>query len=59
VTIAPYDDAQIAAIAEAHGVTVVTRNLRHFTPLGVRVFSPWEQSPRPRRATPSVAGPEV
>jgi predicted nucleic acid-binding protein len=43
---APYDDAQIAAVAEAHGMTVVTRNLRHFTPLGVRVFSPWEQSPR-------------
>ncbi|MFC4628085.1 type II toxin-antitoxin system VapC family toxin [Promicromonospora alba] len=42
---APYDDAQIAAVAEAHGMTVVTRNLRHFTPLGVRVFSPWEQSP--------------
>jgi predicted nucleic acid-binding protein len=41
-----YDDAQIAAVAEAHGMTVVTRNLRHFTPLGVRVFSPWEQPPR-------------
>jgi hypothetical protein len=40
---APYDDAQIAAVAEAHGMTVVTRNLRHFTPLGVRVFCPWEQ----------------
>lgn len=43
---APYDDAQIASVAEAHGMTVVTRNLRHFTPLGVRVFSPWEQAPR-------------
>ncbi|PUB24819.1 hypothetical protein C8K30_10875 [Promicromonospora sp. AC04] len=43
---APYDDAQIAAVAEAHGMTVVTRNLRHFTPLGVRVFCPWEQQPR-------------
>ena len=43
---APYDDAQIAAVAEAHGMTVVTRNLRHFTPLGVRVFSPWVQPPR-------------
>ena len=40
---APYDDAQIAAVAEAHGMTVATRNLRHFTPLGVRAFSPWEQ----------------
>lgn len=43
---APYDDAQIAAVAEAHGMTVVTRNLRHFTPLGVRVFCPWVQPPR-------------
>jgi toxin FitB len=41
-----YDDALIAAVAEAHRMTVVTRNLRHFTPLGVRVLSPWEQSPR-------------
>jgi predicted nucleic acid-binding protein len=41
---APYDDAQIAAVAEAHGMTVVTRNIRHFAPLGVRVFSPWEQA---------------
>ena len=42
---APYDDAQIAAVAEAHGMTVATRNLRHFTPLGVRVFCPWEPLP--------------
>lgn len=42
---APYDDAQIAAVAEAHGMTVVTRNLRHFAPLGVRVLCPWEQPP--------------
>lgn len=41
---APYDDAQIAAVAEAHGMTMVTRNLRHFTPLGVRVLCPWEPS---------------
>ena len=42
---APYDDAQIAAVAEAHGMTMVTRNVRHFAPLGVRMFSPWERSP--------------
>jgi predicted nucleic acid-binding protein len=40
---APYDDAQIAAVAEAHGMTVVTRNVRHFEPLGVRVLSPWDR----------------
>lgn len=42
---APYDDAPIAAVAEAHGMTVVTRDVRHFTPLGVRVLCPWERSP--------------
>ncbi|WP_275003945.1 type II toxin-antitoxin system VapC family toxin [Promicromonospora iranensis] len=42
---APYDDALIAAVAEAHGMTVVTRNVRHFMPLGVRVLCPWEASP--------------
>lgn len=42
---APYDDAQIAAVAEAHGMTMVTRNVRHFAPLGIRMFSPWERSP--------------
>jgi toxin FitB len=44
---APYDDAQIAAVAEAHGMTVATRNIRHFTPLGVRVTCPWEHPSRP------------
>ena len=31
----------IAATAHVHGLTVVTRNLRHFEPSGCRVFSPW------------------
>jgi predicted nucleic acid-binding protein len=38
---APLDDALVAAIAEAAGMTVVTRNLRHFEPLGVRCLDPW------------------
>lgn len=38
---APLDDALIAAIAQAHRMTVVTRNLTHFAPLGVRCHSPW------------------
>ena len=39
-----YDDAdlQIAATAFVHGLTVVTRNVRHFEPTGVRVFNPFE-----------------
>jgi len=39
---APLDDALIAAVAEAAKMTVVTRNVRHFEPLGVRCLNPWE-----------------
>lgn len=38
---APFDDALIAATAQAHGMTVVTRNLKHFAPLGIVCSSPW------------------
>lgn len=38
---APYDDALIAAVAQANGKIVVTRNTRHFEPLGVRCLDPW------------------
>lgn len=38
---APFDDALIAAIAESVGMAVVTRNVRHFEPLGVLVLDPW------------------
>jgi predicted nucleic acid-binding protein len=38
---APAHDALVAATAEAHGMVVVTRNVRHFEPLGVRVLDPW------------------
>jgi predicted nucleic acid-binding protein len=34
-------DAQIAAIALAHGLAVVTRNMRHFEPFGVALVNPW------------------
>lgn len=43
---ASYDDAQIAAVAEAHGMTVVTRNTRHFEPLGIKLLNPW-RTPAP------------
>ena len=39
---APFDDALIAAVAESAGLTVVTRNVRHFEPLGVPVLDPWD-----------------
>lgn len=41
---APFDDALIAAVAQATNKTVVTRNTRHFEPLGVRCLDPWSAS---------------
>lgn len=38
---APMDDALIAAVAQAAGMTVATRNTKHFKPLGVAVLNPW------------------
>ncbi|MGE4428611.1 MAG: type II toxin-antitoxin system VapC family toxin [Solirubrobacteraceae bacterium] len=40
---APLDDALTAAVAQAAEMTVVTRNTRHFEPLGVACLDPWEQ----------------
>lgn len=34
-------DALIAATAIHHGLTVVTRNVRHFEPTGVSLVNPW------------------
>lgn len=38
----PAIDSLIAATAEVHDLTVVTRNVADFAPLIARVFSPWE-----------------
>jgi len=35
-------DAQIAAIATAHGIAVATRNVEDFTDCGVDVIDPWQ-----------------
>src|SRR5947207_265076 len=35
-------DALIAATALVHGMTVVTRNMSHFQPMGVAVVNPWQ-----------------
>ena len=37
-----YQDALIAATALVHDLTVATRNVEDFEPLGVRVFDPWD-----------------
>ncbi|MAS54762.1 MAG: VapC toxin family PIN domain ribonuclease [Pimelobacter sp.] len=42
---APFDDALIAAIAEAAGMTIATRNTKHFEPLGVSCLNPWDATP--------------
>lgn len=34
-------DAFIAATALVHGMTVVTRNVSHFQPMGAAVMNPW------------------
>jgi len=35
-------DLLIAATALERGLTVVTRNLRHFEPTGVAIINPWQ-----------------
>lgn len=43
-------DLIIAATALVHGLTVVTRNVRHFEPTGVRLFNPWDPNSAVRPA---------
>jgi predicted nucleic acid-binding protein len=38
-------DLAIAATAQLHGFTILTRNLRHFGPLGVATLDPFETIP--------------
>lgn len=37
----PEGDALIAATARTHGLTVVTRNVADFEPMGVALLNPW------------------
>ena len=38
-------DAFLAAAAEQHGLTLVTRNTSDFVEIGVRLFNPWDRKP--------------
>lgn len=40
-----FADLAIAGIAQAHGLTLLTRNLRHFAPLGVSAQDPYAALP--------------
>ncbi|HWU65144.1 MAG TPA: type II toxin-antitoxin system VapC family toxin [Ensifer sp.] len=40
-----FEDIAIAATAEVHDLTVLTRNVRHFQPLGVPTVDPFERLP--------------
>jgi predicted nucleic acid-binding protein len=42
-----FADIAIAATAKHHGLTLLTRNLRHFEPLGVPVIDPFAALPPP------------
>lgn len=41
-----FEDIAIAATAQVHGLSILTRNLRHFEPLGVRALDPFAALPR-------------
>jgi predicted nucleic acid-binding protein len=38
-------DGLIAATALRHGLTLVTRNVKDFSGLGITLFSPWDDTP--------------
>ena len=38
-------DTLIAATARAHGLTLVTRNVRDFANCGVALLDPWNEAP--------------
>ncbi len=40
-----FADIIIAATAQRHGLTILSRNLRHFEPLGVAVIDPFASLP--------------
>jgi len=43
--VAGWADMAIASVALAHGLVVLTRNRRHFAPLGIEAIDPYEALP--------------
>ncbi len=46
-TVIELTDLIIAATAKVHGLTVLTRNVRHFRPTGIAVLDPLRSLPEP------------
>lgn len=40
-----FADVAIAATAQAHDLIILTRNVRHFAPMGIRVINPFDGLP--------------
>ena len=40
-----FADALVGATAAHHGLTLLTRNMRHFTPFGIAAVNPYERLP--------------
>ena len=41
-------DGLLAATAQVHDLTLVTRDVRDFSGLGIRLLDPWQSRPHPR-----------
>lgn len=48
-----FADVLIAATAMAHGLVVLTDNVKHFAPLGVRCLNPVREPPEPDSSIPT------
>jgi predicted nucleic acid-binding protein len=48
-----YADSAIAATARCRGFTILTRNDRHFSALGIQVHDPFKSLPAESRTTPT------
>jgi hypothetical protein len=52
-----FSDIIIAATAQRHGLTILSRNIRHFTPLNVPVLDPFTHCRQHKRTQPETRYP--